>query len=139
MTITVFTITPDQIRGDQLADEILQATGIDVLDRYTFYPPDEVRIAGDDVAAAEAEIQAVIDAHVPDPLYFPEDVGRARQEQAEQEIRDIPGWATWTLAEMLDWFDANITVTGPERAMFRNMVIMHHATRNKLWSHLEGS
>ncbi len=139
MTITAFTITPNTIRGDQLADEIFQATGIDVLYRYTFYPPDQVHIVGDDVAEAQTQIQTVIDSHTPDPLYFPEDLERIRQEQAEQNVSDIPGWATWTEAEALAWFDANVTDTATAIQVERALVRIVLAMRNKLWPNLEGS
>lgn len=74
--MTDFIITPP-ICGHQLADEVFQATGINVTDRYSYYPDEQiVRIMGADVEAQSAAIQAVIDAHVPNPLYFPEDVAR---------------------------------------------------------------
>jgi len=163
MTVTAFVISPNTIRGDQLADEILQAIGIDVLERYAFYPPDKVKIAGDDVAAAQAAIQAVIDAHIPDRLYFPEDRERERAAAAEATVANIPGWATWTLAEVQDWYDTNIgtpidnapaTVTSQNAvAVLQGVVnilkqfntlegaeiMMLIAARNKLWPNLEGS
>jgi predicted RNase H-like HicB family nuclease len=139
MTITTFTITPNQIRGDQLADEILQATGIDILGRYSFYPPSEVHISGGDVAEARDEIQAVIDAHVPDPLYFPEDVERERRQQADVDIAAIPGWATWTAQEAQDWIDANVTSLASARTALKAMARMLVALRNKTWPSLEGS
>jgi hypothetical protein len=138
-TVTTFSITPDQIRGDQLVDEILQATGLDVGMRYTFHPPDRVAIAGDDVAAAQAQIQATIDAHVPDPLYFTRDVELKRQMDAEASVASIPNWATWTETEALAWFDANVvdapTAIQVERALVRLVL----ALRNKNWPNLEGS
>ena len=164
MNETTFVLpTPMNIRGHQLADEILQATGFDVLERYSFYTPDQVRIAGDDVAAAQAAIQAVIDVHVPNPLYFPEDRERARAEAAETTVASIPGWATWTLAEVQDWYDTNIGTpidNAPEVVTSQNAVavlqgvvnilkqfntlegaeiMMLIAARNKLWPNLEGS
>jgi hypothetical protein len=139
MTTTVFSITPNTVRGDQLADEILQATGIDVLNRYSFRAPDEVHIVGDDVADEAEAIQAVVNAHVPNPLYFPEDVERARQEQADETAASIPNWATWTEAQALAWFDANVTDAETAIQVERALVRMALAMRNKLWPNLEGS
>ena len=163
MAWTSFTITPDNIRGGQLADEIGKATGLQVIDRYERYLPDKIRISGDDVAAAQAAIQAVIDAHVLDPLYFPEDVQRALALAAETTVASIPGWATWTLEEVQDWYDTNIgtpidnapaTVTSQNAvAVLQGVVnilkefntlegaeiMMLIAARNKLWPNLEGS
>jgi len=164
MAITIFTITPGEIHGDQLVAEIEQATGINVEGRYSFYPPDEVHITGEDVAAAEAEIQAVIDAHVPVYPYTPEQEEQERRKQAETDVTNIPGWATWTEEQALNWHDTNIkdeldgaptTVTSqnavavlqgildvlrdyiqPElRAHLRLLI----ALRNETWPNLEGS
>ena len=139
MTTTIFTIQLDGIRGDQLADEILQATALDVLGRYTFYTPDQVHIVGDDIAAAQAAIQAVVDVHVPDPLYFPSDAVRQRRQDADQDVGNIPGWATWTAQEAQDWIDANVTNLATARTAFKAMARMLMALRNKTWPNLEGS
>ena len=162
-TITTFTIDPENIKGHQLADEIFKATGLKVVDRYSRVSHGTIEIRGDDVAAAQAAIQAVIDAHEPDPLYFPEDVERARAAAAETTVASIPGWATWTLAEVQDWYDTNIgtpidnapaTVTSQNAvAVLQGVVnilkqfntlegaeiMMLIAARNKLWPNLEGS
>jgi len=163
MTITIFTIDPNNFRGHQLADEIKKATGLDVVNRYVFYPSDQFRISGDDIATAQAAIQAVIDAHEPDPLYFPEDRQRALAAAAETTVTNIPGWGTWTLEEVQDWYDTNIgtpidnspaTVTSQNAvAVLQGVVnilkqfntlegaeiMMLIAARNKLWPNLEGS
>ena len=163
MTITVFSNVPADAYGDQLADEIYKSTGIVVMHRYSLLPPGRVTIFGDDVAAAMAAIQAVIDVHEPDPLYFPEDVERERATAAESTVASIPGWATWTLAEVQDWYDTNIgtpidnapaTVTSQNAvAVLQGVVnilkqfntlegaeiMMLIAARNKLWPNLEGS
>ena len=162
MTLTVFSITPNTIYGKQLRHEIEQATGI-VLDNFLFYPPDEVRIHGDDVAAAQAAIQAVIDVHEPDPLYFPEDVERARAAAAETTVANLPGWATWTEEQALAWYETNVGEpidNAPEAVTSQNAVAVLQgvvnllremnnleraqikldlAIRNKLWPNLEGS
>ena len=163
MAITTFHIAPDSIHGKQLAYEIEQATTIDVLDRYSFFAPDKVRIRGDDVAAAQVAIQAIIDAHEPDPLYFPEDRERARAVAAETTVANIPGWATWTEEQALAWYETNIGEpidNAPEVVTSQNAVAILQgvvnllremnnleraqikldlAIRNKLWPNLEGS
>jgi len=167
--MTTFILPTDmQIRGDQLVDEILQATGIDLTDRYAFYPPDEVRVPDELVAGHEAEIQAVIDAHVPDPLYFPEDLERQVQRQAEADAAAIPEWAMWTEEQALEWFNTNIAdllaeipdINGLTADTYRNnaqaidaqyqdifagLVAMNRALarlvialRNERWPNLEG-
>ena len=162
MTRTSFTLV-GEIRGHQLANEILQATGLIVVDRYEFYAPDQVHIYGTDVAAAQAAIQTVIDAHVPDPLYFPADVERERAAAAETTVANIPGWATWTEEQALAWYETNIgepiddapeVVTSQNAvAVLQGMVNLMRqlnnveraqikidlALRNKVWPNLEGS
>lgn len=39
------------------------------------------------------------------------DPKRAKQLQADTDIRNIPSWATWTQAEFLSWYNANISPT----------------------------
>ena len=105
-----FTLTAtNKIRGNQLVDEILQATGIDLTDKYTFYPPDKVRVPDALVVGHEAEIQAIVDVHEPDPLYFPADLARQIEQGAEGKAAAIQSWSTWTEQEALDWYTANIT------------------------------
>jgi hypothetical protein len=79
-----------------------------------------------------AVVQAAIDAHVARDWH-------AVEQSAEDDIRSIPGWSTWTEAEALAWFDSNITVTGPERALLRANLRLSIAMRNKLFPRLEGS
>ena len=158
-----------KIRGDQLVDEILQATGINLTDQYTFYPPSTVRLPESVVAGHESEIQAIVDAHVPDPLYFPADLIRLHEEEAEAQVATVPGWAHWTEAEALAWFTENIAdpldtvpdvdgltttqyranaqaidaqwqdVITAQAAAIRGLARMVLALRNKLWPNLEGS
>ena len=109
-----FTLTnPNEIHGDQLVDEILIETGIDVSNRYSFCPPDKVKITGEDIEESAAAIQAVIDAHVPDPLYFPEDRERAEIKTAETnavtEYATLPDWIkTLTAQEANDYINGEI-------------------------------
>ena len=105
-----FTLTAtNKIRGDQLVDEILQSTGIDLTDKYVFYPPNKVQVPDALVAGREAEIQAIVDVHEPDPLYFPADLARQIEQGAEGKAAAIQSWSTWTEQEALDWFTENVT------------------------------
>mgnify|MGYP001127554430 CR=1 FL=1 len=87
---------PLAIRGDQLMDEIWRATGLDLTARYSFMEPDLVVIdrgdvaadAKPDVLAAKDKIAATIAAHVPDPLYFPEDRERAAQMEIDAKATE---------------------------------------------------
>jgi hypothetical protein len=88
-----FTLSsPNQIRGDQLADEILVATGVDlgtgIMQHIIFYEPLTVEIPDGLIAGLEAEIQAVVTAHVPDPLYFQWDRDEAGAKTKWQELKD---------------------------------------------------
>ena len=84
-------------------------------------------------------------------------------DEAEAIVTNIPGWATWTLAEVQDWYDTNIGTpidNAPEVVTSQNAVavlqgvvnilkqfntlegaeiMMLIAARNKLWPNLEGS
>ena len=102
--------TDNAIRGDQLVDEILKTTGIDLEYKYGFSPPNTVTAADNAVAGREAEIQAIVDAHVPDPLYFEEDLVLSVRRGSEGAIKNIPGWATWSEETALSWFNTNIDV-----------------------------
>lgn len=58
---------PGAINGGQLAQEILDATGVDVRESLTFVPQQTVRIPDALVGDSAAAIQAVVDAHDPQP------------------------------------------------------------------------
>ena len=145
-------VTEYIIRGDQLVDEILSATGIDLENYYVFLAPDIVRVADAIIAGREVEIQAIIDVHVPDPLYFPADLVREIEQGTDAQIAAVPGWAHWTVEQAGQWHTSNISNLLPVgnlaeantllanvdtelRAMSRMLIAM----RNKLWPELEGS
>jgi hypothetical protein len=134
--------TPGSVRGDQLADEVAGGIGVDVdrlRDDVTFYPPDVVELPRDPYEAYAAAIEAAIAIHMPDPLYFPADVERARQEEAGDHAADIPGWATWTEAEATAWIDANVIDLASAKAALTAMARLIVALRNKAWPGLESS
>jgi hypothetical protein len=145
---TILFTLPGDVRGDQLADEVGAATGLDVArltDDVSFRPPDAelsqpvVELPRDPYEAHAAAIEAVIAAHVPDPLYFPADVERARQEEADDHAADIPGWATWTEAEATAWIDANVIDLASAKTALTAMARLLVALRNKTWPGLESS
>jgi len=159
----------NSIYGGQLVAEIEQATGIDLSDGYMFVAPNIVRVRDGLVVDREVEIKAIIDAHMPNPLYFPEDRMRQAEQSAEDDAATIPGWATWTKAEAAAWYDEHVTnlvdaipdVDGLTPTTFQNKAqtivaqmqdiavaqttVIHNlarmvlAMRNKLWPNLEGS
>jgi len=116
MTISRFTLSGQlQIRGDQLVDEIYQATGLDVTDRYVFRSPETVDIGGEDIVPFRDQISDIIANHVPVDIYFPEDAERisaaAVLEASINKVSTIPGWASWTEDMAIDWLNTNITDT----------------------------
>lgn len=66
-------------------------------------------------------------------------IERLREEAAETTVANIPNWATWTEAEALAWFDANVTDAATAIQVERALVRIVLAMRNKLWPNLEGS
>ena len=165
-----FTLSIDGlVRGDQLVDEILRGTGVDLTDRYVFYQPDTIQVPDALVAGRETEIQAIVDVHIPDPLYFPADRERFVAEQAGGKAQEIPGWATWTEDEALAWYSEHVDtligaipdidkltavqfrdnaqaisaqfqdIIAAQALVIRNLARMVIALRNKTWPGLEGS
>jgi hypothetical protein len=78
--------TSGQIRGNQLIDEIYQATGVQIdEDRFLYRSPDQVEA---DVPADRIDdVQAVVTAHVPDPLYFISDHEHSQGISARDTMR----------------------------------------------------
>lgn len=85
-----FPIDPARLRGDQLADEIQRATGLDVRERYTLVLPDQLEINGADVEAQADAIRAVYAAHQPQAAYFPEE---RQQAGVRTRVRSLAGSA----------------------------------------------
>ena len=158
-----------KIRSDQLVDEILQATGINLIDKYCFYPPNKVQVSDIAVAGHEVEIQAIVDVHEPNNLYFPKDYIAAREAESEDKASAIPGWSTWTEEQALAWYTTNVIdlidaipdinglsptayannaqaiaaqmqdICNAQALVILNLARMVIAMRNKLWPNLEGS
>lgn len=57
----------------------------------------------DTVAEFLSTIEAVIDSH--DGI----DDDEIEAQEVKSRLDNIPGWATWTEAQALEWFDTNIT------------------------------
>lgn len=88
------------------------------------------------------QAQAVVDAH--DGV---DTVGQ-RFEAAEGQVRAIPGWATWSEAEALDWWTTNLSdaqvdavanladakvILKRQNTAIRAMARMLIAMRDRLW------
>ena len=108
----IFTLPNSNVKGHQLADEIIKATGIDVVNRYSRIGETlDFVINGEDIEANATTIQAVIDAHVPDPLYFAEDIEMANRISAKEEIT-TSGVAGKTPEEIREYLTAQMTEGG---------------------------
>jgi hypothetical protein len=65
-------------------------------------------------------------------------------EGADAQARDIPGWASWTEALVLQWMEENVApeiegIAPKTYIALCAMVRMIVALRNKTWPQLEGS
>ena len=108
----IFTLPNSNVKGHQLADEIRIATGIDVVNRYSRIGETlDFVINGEDIEANATAIQAVIDSHVPDQLYFAEDIERANRVSAKEEIT-TSGVAGKTPEEIREYLTAQMTEGG---------------------------
>lgn len=98
---------PGAVRGDQLADEIKQATGLNV--RVSYLPPAAIEIS-DDLQGKQVQVAAIVAAHIPDPLYFQgekdallastnETILRTKLEGAMANLQAYRGLATPTGAQ----------------------------------------
>lgn len=92
-----------------------------------------IDIVGELTQQDKATIQSEIDAH------DPTDYEALRQEQAESDAAAIPGYASWTEQEMLDYIEANVTNLASAKTVLKAMGRMIVALRNKAWPGLEGS
>lgn len=61
------------------------------------------------------------------------------QAGAESQAEAIPGWATWTEAEALDYINTNVVDLPSALIVLRAMARMLVALRNNTWPRLEGS
>lgn len=90
-------------------------------------------------------VQAVVDAH--DGV----DTASQRAEAADDDLRAIPGWATWTEAQALAWWTTNLADTQvdavanladakalmkKQNAAIKSMVRMLIAMRNRMFPQL---
>lgn len=104
--MATFTILAgNQARAKQLIEEIRLATGIDLgagpFAHMTFHPPNVVFIPDEYAGDQAAAIQAVCDAHSPDPMYFQDDRDVAVAYGDWQALREM-----WQLE--LDWLNTAI-------------------------------
>lgn len=96
---------------------------------------DGTRIPADDQAAIDAK-----------------EANLVTKEQAQTAAATIPGWASWTEAQALDWHDTNVAAALPVANLTeanavledlatenRALIRMVLALRNAQWPDLEGS
>jgi len=57
----------------------------------------------------ENDLRAALDSHDADAALAEWKAKQDRKANAEPAIRNIPGWATWTVQEAADWHTQNIT------------------------------
>jgi hypothetical protein len=103
----------DQIHGKQLAYEIEQATGLTITTEDVLYQGNGIVFVRDQlIQGQDVAVQAVVDLHVPDYDFFPEDAELNRQteveESAESDASTVPGWASWSKSSANDWFSTNV-------------------------------
>lgn len=90
-------------------------------------------------------VQAVLDAH--DGI----DTASQRAESADDDLRAIPGWATWTEAQALAWWNSNLAdaqvdavanladakaLMKKQNAAIKSMARMLIAMRNRMFPQL---
>lgn len=86
----------------------------------------------------EAALDALLDAHDPAALSTGEIKAR-RREAAGQTARRIPGWATWTEQQVIDYINGNVTDLASAKTVLVAMARLLVALRNHEWPDLEGS
>lgn len=79
-------------------------------------------------------VAAIILAH------DPTDYIQQRQDKAEASAKDIPGWASWTADQVLEWIDTNLTAeVGPNLLVFcKAIALLILALRDKVFPGLPG-
>jgi len=99
-----FTIT--EIHGDQLAQEVFDALGLDISSSYAFIPPDTLEIIGFDEYTVD--IGAIVAAHVPDLATT--DLGQQIIKQREAVLAyNVLPFASMTPDEAAAWANAGVT------------------------------
>ena len=61
------------------------------------------------------------------------------RELAEVAVTNIPGWATWTMSESVNYIQTNVTDLASAKTVLIAMAQMLVTMRNSLWPHLENS
>ena len=105
--------------------------------RVLFAEWDDGSAMGISGVAPDANLEEILGRERPVDPVFDIDQG------ADAQARDIPGWASWTEAEVLDWLTANVApeiegLAPKTYAAIRAMARMIVALRNKTWPQLEG-
>lgn len=100
-----------RVKPELLLDQILERSEYRGKITTLYYNPNTQELTievPEDVE--EADILDLIDTHDPDELSIVEKQ-RDLAESIKPRVHNIPGWATWTEQEALDWFNANISDT----------------------------
>ena len=111
----------------------LKAASLDIEGLADMLPQVAVDFIGTPSQADLDTAQAIIDAH--DATDY-EAIVKAG---ADAQAANIPGWATWTEQESLDWIEANVTNLASAKTVLLAMSRLLVALRNKQWPGLEGS
>jgi len=61
-----------------------------------------------------------------------------RESSTAAGVRDIPGYATWTEAEMTAWIETNVTDLASAKTAIIAMAKMITLMRDKLWPDITG-
>ena len=59
------------------------------------------------------------------------------QQESDNQAASIPGWASWTEQQTLDWIDANVDDLVSAKTAIKAMTRMLIALRNKTWPNLQ--
>lgn len=87
--------------------------------------------------APEATAQDEIDAEAIKAAHDPTDYEAIVKAGADAQAANIPGWASWTEQETLDWIEANVTDLASAKQALKAMSRMIVALRNKTWPELQ--
>lgn len=119
----------ENININKLFQELLDAGYIDVGINKRL---NKIYANKDEEIQDTSEIQALLQVH--DPTDYVE----ARQQASEDNAKNIPGWATWSEAEMLAKIDNDVVDLASTKKALKAMARMLIALRNKNFPNLRG-
>ena len=99
-----------------------------------------VHVIGELTAEELVILEGIIATHDPDAL-TDDQLAAAKIEatlaEADTQSAAIPGWATWTEQQALDYITANVTDLASAKVVLLAMARMLVALRNKTWPGLQ--